>query len=171
MAGWKELAAALAAMGGMVHPGGHLQEANKLGDPGSVDYKTLTEGYKKPLSSLGPEGEMAVQGAGFKAQDDVARMLEDPKAKEAAYLANAILKGSYASGLSDRMSEAMGGGFADRYGDLGAMNRISGTKAMRPAMGFAALMDLYKSQHPNQNWDVSVGPMERGVGATFTTRW
>jgi len=44
---------------------------------------------------------------------------------------------------------------------------------VRPMMGFSAIMDLMKSQRPEQNWDVSAGvmPNSTAVGLTFNKRF
>jgi hypothetical protein len=174
MAGWADLAKMLLLQTALVHPQGHMQTAANLGNPGKIDYKTFTESYDRNLDTMPPKQEMAIQGAGFKNQDDFARGLSGDD-KAAAYLANALTKASYASGLTDKITQHLnpGVGFADHYGDLGGMNRLSGTKLARPLYGFAALADLYKSQHPEQNWDISAGPIDgsRALGLKFTTRW
>lgn len=146
------LLAALALSAGAAHPLGHVSEGGKRGVPMTIDYKNMVESWKTDPKTAGDS--MAIHGAGFKAQDDIARAIENPKAKEAAYLANAILKGGYAAGISDKMAKGMENG-----GDIGGMERASGNKLTRPLVGFAAAMDLIKSQRPEQDWDISAGPV------------
>lgn len=190
-----KLMAALAVSGGVLHPQGHVQEGAKRSVPLSVDYRHMSERWGKSPEEIekapqidgaaekitnkyglgvynkGPEDVMAIHGAGFKAQDDIARALEDRESKEAMYLANAILKGAYAAGLPDKLTKD-----APDYptnGDIRDMKRISGNNYIRPMMGFSALMDLMKSQMPEQNWDVSAGvmPNSTAVGLTFNKRF
>jgi len=190
-----KLIAALAVSGGAIHPQGHVREGNERGYPMTVDYSSLSERWDKPSSeierakipnkeakaaatryglgfkNIGPEDAIAMHGAGFKAQDDIARIIEDKESKEAMYLANAILKGAYAAGIPDKLAKNSPD-YPDG-GDIGEMKRISGNKYVRPMMGFSAIMDLMKSQRPEQNWDVSAGvmPNSTAVGLTFNKRF
>ena len=153
---FKKLAAALALSAGAVHPLGHVSEGGKRGVPMRVDYKNMVENWQGEPRSAGDEA--AIHGAGFKAQDDVARALEDKDSREAAYLANAILKGGYAAGVADKMAKGMTSG-----GDIGGMERASGNRLTRPLVGFSAVMDLIKSQRPEQTWDISAGPVGESI--------
>ena len=187
-----KLIAALAVSGGAVHPQGHVREGNDRGYPMTVDYGNLTEswgdnGPKSPkwtskdkenaskygmnLYDKSKEDEIAIQGAGFKAQDDIARIIEDKESKEAMYLANAILKGAQVAGLSKKLVKTSPE--HPQNSDIDEMKKISGNKYVRPMMGFSAIMDLMKSQRPEQNWDVSAGvmPNSTAVGLTFNKRF
>ena len=146
---FKKLAAALALSAGAAHPMGHVSEGGKRGVPMRVNYGDLTEEWQAEPRSAGDAA--SIHGAGFKAQDDIARAIEEPESREAAYLANAILKGGYAAGIADKFSKMSSGG------DIAGMEQASGNKATRALVGFSALMDLIKSQRPQQDWDISAG--------------
>jgi len=152
---FKELAAALALSAGAVHPLGHVSEGGKRGVPIRVHYKNMAEHWQKEPKNAGDEA--AIHGAGFQAQDDVARAIEDKDTREAAYLANAILKGGYAARVTDKLGKNVSGG------DIGGMERVSGNRLTRPLVGFSAIMDLIKSQRPEQTWDVSAGPVGESI--------
>ena len=163
----ESLIAALLISGGFVHPQGHVSEGYKQDVPLRIDYRTLTE-KRINNNEADAEGETALYGAGFKAQDDVARRIDDPKAREAAYLANAILKGTYAMGIPDMIAKGMPKG-----GDYGRMTELSGNKYTRKTLALSALMDLLNARNPDSNLSMGleVMPGSTAVGPVFHARW
>jgi len=161
----ESLIAALLISGGFVHPYGHVAEGSKRGVPMRVDYESFAEEWEEPENK---NDAISIHGAGFKAQDDVARRIDDPKAREAAYLANAILKGTYAMGLPDMIAKGMPKG-----GDYGKMTELSGNKYTRKTLALSALMDLLNARNPDSNLSMGleVMPGSTAVGPVFHARW
>lgn len=140
------------------HTAGHFNEASKQGLPISLDTKTFTENWGTPTSD---RNAARMHGAGFEAQDNITRPMND----KAINLANALYKALYASGVT------LAGSNMKSDGDIGATTEKSGNKYTRELVLASALSDLMKSQQSNPNMGLRFHVTDGAPGLMLDYRW
>ena len=140
-----DLASLLLALGisGEMHPWGHVATEGQYA-PVSIDWKHGVENWN-PSTNIDPRHKTEGYAAGFNIQDKIAQGLQGNDLELSMRLANALFKLGYLGGVKPSQT----------LGDPALIEQSSGNKYTKSLLGASALFDLWKSQNPQSNFDLS----------------
>ena len=156
MADLTDILLALGISAGL-HPYGHVQTGNDLNVPVSINWGKGMENWNTPDQRKDAE----IAGGGFAMQNKLAQGLQGNDLELPMRIANALYKAGYMAGIKPAGIE----------GDVNQMERDSGNKATKPLLGISTLFDLWKSQNPQSNFDLSFITPNGAPGLMGTWRW
>jgi hypothetical protein len=117
----------------IAHTGGHFQQADALGIPISLDARNLVEVYHPRTT----EQRALMAGAGYQAQDFLARASVGESFGRSMRWANALYKALYLGNVPSKLSSRM-----VPAGDLGEMDRSLGRHYGREILASTMVADL-----------------------------
>lgn len=145
------------------HTLGHFKQGNDLGIGMKLD--GTAEIWDR--ESEYPQENARIHGAGYRAQNALAKMADGTKYEPTMRMGNALNKLGYLLGENTPLPPA------DGWSDNDGLDRSIGKHYGREALAISALADLYKAKNPGQNWDLGYwqDEMTGAPGLQFEYRW